>query len=71
MPVVYDLVAADEQVNSSKVAVNIYLESLQLAIRFDIRYSQYCVIMLQKYDLAVKLLKDTLKVIMRTLYVSP
>lgn len=28
VPVVYDLVAADEQVNSTRVAVNIYLESL-------------------------------------------
>lgn len=42
-----------------------------MAIRFDIRYSQYCVILQKKYDLAVKLLKDTLKLIERTLYVSP
>ena len=67
----YDLVPADTEINSSKVAVNIYLESLQLAIRFDIRYSQYCVVQQKKYDLAVKLLKDTLKLIDRTLYVSP
>lgn len=70
-PVTYDLVPADSEINSSKISVNIYLESLQLAIRFDIRYSQYCVILQKKYDLAVKLLKDTLKLIERTLYVSP
>lgn len=51
--------------------MNIYLESLTLAIRFDIRYSQYCVIMQNKNDLAVKLLTDTLKLIKRTLYTSP
>lgn len=45
VPVVYDLVAGDAAINSSKVAVNIYLESLQLAIRFDIRYSQYCIVL--------------------------
>ena len=44
VPVKYDLVPADTEINSSKVAVNIYLESLQLAIRFDIRYSQYCIV---------------------------
>mmetsp|Transcript_14713 Transcript_14713/g.19940 ORF Transcript_14713/g.19940 Transcript_14713/m.19940 type:complete len:209 (+) Transcript_14713:633-1259(+) len=42
-----------------------------MAIRFDIRYSQYCVILQSKYELAVKLLKDTLKLIDRTLFVSP
>lgn len=67
----YDLLPADAEINSNKVSVNIYLESLQLAIRFDIRYSQYCVIMQQKYELAVKLLQDTVKLMERTLYVSP
>lgn len=57
--------------NSTEVKVNIYLEGLSLAIRFDIRYSQYCVILQQKYELAVKLLTDTLKLIKRTLYISP
>ena len=42
-----------------------------MAVRFDIRYSQYCVIMQQKYELAVKLLKDTKRLIARTLYASP
>ena len=35
----YDLVAADAGTNSSKVPPNIYLQSLSLAIRFDVRYS--------------------------------
>lgn len=60
-PIKYDLVNAAVDTNSSCNSVNIYLESLPLAIRFDIRYSQYCVIMQSKYELAVKLLKDTLK----------
>ena len=67
----YDLVRADAEFNSSKNAVNIYLESLPLAIRFDIRYSQYCIVMQKKNELAVKLLTDTMKLICRTLYVSP
>ena len=67
----YDLVKADPELNSSKSAVNIYLEGLALAIRFDIRYSQYCIVMQKKNELAVKLLTDTLKLIGRTLYVSP
>ena len=67
----YDLVAADAATNSSKVPPNIYLQSLSLAIRFDVRYSQYCVMIQQKYDLAKKVLQDTRKLINRTLYISP
>ena len=70
-PLTYDLVRADGELNSSRASVNVYLESLQLAIRFDIRYSQYCVILQGKYELAVKLLQDTLKLMLRTVYVSP
>ena len=70
-PVSYDLAVADPEANSSKVSVNVYLEGLQLAIRFDIRYSQYCILMQQKNELAVKLLNDTIKLMGRTLYVSP
>jgi len=70
-PVSYDLVPADGPINSSCNSVNIYLESLPMAVRFDIRYSQFCVVMQQKYDLAVKLLKDTKRLIARTLYASP
>lgn len=51
--------------------MNIYLESLPMAVRFDIRYSQYCIVMQNKYDLAVKLLKDTVCLMQRTLYASP
>jgi hypothetical protein len=38
----YDLVKANVEINSSEVIPNIYLLSLPLAIRFDMRYSQYC-----------------------------
>ena len=38
-PVKYDLVAASTEINSSCNSVNIYLESLPMAVRFDIRYS--------------------------------
>ena len=39
VPVVYDLVSADGTMNSSEIRQNIYLESMPLAIRFDIKYS--------------------------------
>jgi hypothetical protein len=67
----YDLVPAEGSINSSKVTPNIYLQSLGLAIRFDIRYSQYCIMIQEKYELAKKVLLDTQKLIRRTLYVSP
>ena len=67
----YDLVPAATDINASKVPPNIYLQSLSLAIRFDVRYSQYCIMIQQKYDLAKKVLQDTKKLISRTLYISP
>jgi len=59
VPVSYDLVPANVNTNSSKSAVNIYLEGLPVAIRFDLRYAQYCVTLQKKYDLAIKVLEDT------------
>ena len=45
--------------------------NLHLAIRFDVRYSQYCLVIQQKPDLAKKVLTDTQKLIDRCLYPSP
>ena len=59
------------ELNSGKRPLNIYLEALPLAIRFDIRYSQYAILIQEKFELAKRILADTSKLIERTLYVSP
>ena len=40
----YDLATAQAKTNNSSLPPNIYLLNLQLAIRFDVRYSQYCLV---------------------------
>jgi len=42
-PVDYELVPADEEINSSSIPQNIYLPALALTTRFDLRYSQFCI----------------------------
>jgi len=42
-----------------------------MAIRFDLRYAQYCVVIQDKADLAKKVLSDTQKLIDRCLYCPP
>ena len=61
----------NEQTNSSKAISNIYLQSLGLAIRFDLRFAQYMITIQKKSDLALKVLLDTQKLIDRTLFVTP
>lgn len=70
VPVKYDLAAADVDINSSKAPQNIYLQALPLAIRFDIRFAQYCVQIQDKLEMAKKILSDTLKLLQRTLHPS-
>lgn len=48
-----------------------YLLALPLAIRFDLRYSQYMIIIQQKNDLAKRVLTDAQKLIDRCLYCAP
>ena len=67
----YDLAAAQAKTNNSGIPPNIYLLNLHLAIRFDVRYSQYCLVIQQKPDLGKKVLTDTQKLIDRCLYPSP
>ena len=55
----YELAAAQNKPNNSSVPPNIYLLNLALAIRFDLRYSQYCLVIQSKPDLAKKVLTDT------------
>lgn len=69
-PVQYELVPADEEINSSKALQNIYLQTLPMAIRFDIRFAQYCIMISEKLEMAKKILTDTLKLIQRTLFPS-
>lgn len=40
----YELQQAPEQSNNSGLAPNMYLTSLAMAIRFDLRYSQYLIV---------------------------
>lgn len=42
-PLDYDLSAADVDMNSSSIAPNVYLPALALVVRFDLRYSQFCI----------------------------
>ena len=70
-PIQTNIEPNDASVNSSEVPPNIYLESLSLAIRFDVRYAQLCCVLQQKHELARKVLKDTEKLVKRTLFVSP
>jgi hypothetical protein len=39
------------------------LLGLPLAIRFDVRYAQFCIMLQQKFELAKKILLDTEKLI--------
>jgi len=70
-PLKYDLQAAPQSSNNSSLAPNIYLMSLAMAIRFDLRYSQYCIIIQEKSELAKKVLTDTQKLIERCLFCAP
>lgn len=49
---------------------NIYFDFLETACKFDIRYAQYCIMIQHKYELARKMLKDTQRILERTLYAS-
>lgn len=70
-PVKYDLALAANKTNNSSTAPNVYLLNLPLAIRFDVRYSQYCLVIQFKPELAKKVLTDTQKLIDRCLFPSP
>lgn len=70
-PLKYDLQSAPEQANNSSMAPNIYLLSLPMAIRFDLRYAQYCIVIQEKNELAKKVLTDSQKLIDRCLYCAP
>jgi hypothetical protein len=70
-PLKYELQQAPEQSNNSGLAPNIYLTSLPMAIRFDMRYSQYLIVIQEKNELSKKVLSDTQKLIERCLYCPP
>jgi hypothetical protein len=67
----YELQQAPTDLNNSGLAPNIYLSALALAIRFDLRYSQYMIIIQQKNDLAKRVLTDAQKLIERCLFCAP
>lgn len=70
-PLKYDLQSAPALANNSNLAPNIYLLSLPMAIRFDLRYAQYCIVIQEKSELAKKVLIDTQKLMERCLYCAP
>ena len=43
-PLKYDLTKAPLDANNSSLLPNLYLLTLPMAIRFDLRYSQYCIV---------------------------
>jgi hypothetical protein len=67
-PVYYELVPADTEINSSKAPQNIYLQALPLAIRFDIRFAQICIMIKDNLEMAKNVLTGTSKLLERTLY---
>jgi hypothetical protein len=70
-PLKYDLHQAPVDVNNSSNVANLYLLSLPMAIRFDLRYSQYCIVIQEKFEIAKKVLTDTQKLIDRCLFCAP
>jgi hypothetical protein len=44
LPLKYDLTKAPVDANNSSLAPNLYLLTLPMAIRFDLRYAQYCIV---------------------------
>jgi hypothetical protein len=67
-PVTYELIPADVEMNSSKAPQNIYLQALPLAIRFDIRFAQICIMIKGNLEMAKNVLTGTAKLLERTLY---
>jgi len=67
----YNLGGVNEAVNSSSLEPNIYLASLDYAIKFDIRYALYLTQVDKKHELARKVLLDTEKLASRTIGLSP
>jgi hypothetical protein len=79
------LVPSDPNINSSYIEPNIYLRSLELAVRFDARYAQFLTFLgkLSSYyasnnapqtnylETAKRILTDTEKLLKRTLHVGP
>jgi hypothetical protein len=68
VPVTYELLPADVELNSSKAPQNIYLQALPLAIRFDIRFAQICIMIKGNLEMAKNVLNGTSKLLERTLY---
>ena len=69
-PVTYELVGADVEINSSKAPQNIYLQALSLAIRFDVRFAQVCIMIKDNLEMAKSVLTGTAKLLERALYPS-
>jgi hypothetical protein len=50
---------------------NIYLKNLDVLIKFDIRYSHLLIMIDGRYETAVKVLGDVIKLIDRCIYINP
>lgn len=69
--VYYNQVFADKAINTASAPQNIYIHTMAMTIRFDIRYAQFLIMISNKNDTALRVLADTQKMLERTLYPNP
>lgn len=62
---------ADKAINTASAPQNIYIHTMAMTIRFDIRYAQFLIMISNKNDTALRVLADTQKMLERTLYPNP
>jgi hypothetical protein len=64
-------VLADKATNWTNLPPNIYVHTITMTVRFDIRYAQFLIMISNKNDVALKVLADTQRMIDRSLYPNP